>query len=123
MATTSRRSTILIVEDDPEIRESLAELLGLEGYSVMEASNGLEGLNLLAQHTQPCTILLDMMMPVMDGPEFLARVKADPVLRNCTVLIMTASFAEPPPGSAGLIRKPFQLAALLDFVERHCPSV
>jgi CheY-like chemotaxis protein len=116
-----QRSSLLIVEDDPDIRESVAEILGIEGYSVAVANNGLEGLNLLAQIPQPCIILLDMMMPVMTGPEFLARLKADPVLRDCTVLIMTAGHAQPPPGAAGLIRKPFELPDLLAFVNRHCP--
>jgi CheY-like chemotaxis protein len=123
VATNSLRSNVLIVEDDPEIREALAEFLGLEGYSVIEAGNGLEGLDRLAQGTLPCIILLDMMMPEMSGAEFLTRVQADPVLRDCTVLVMTASFLELPPGAMGMIRKPFELPDLLELVNRHCSQV
>ena len=123
VVTDSRRSNVLIVEDDPEIREALAEFLDLEGYSVIEASNGLEALNLLAQLTLPCIILLDMMMPVMSGEEFLTRVKAEPVLRACAVLVMTASFMDLPSGAVGIIRKPFELPVLLELVNRHCSEV
>jgi CheY-like chemotaxis protein len=120
MALMAQPRNILIVEDDPDIREGVAELLVLDGYEVAMAANGLEGLHLLAQLGVPCLILLDMMMPVMDGPEFLARVKADPVLHACTVMIMTASHVQLPPGAAGLLRKPFELPELLAAVRQYC---
>ena len=120
LVASNVRTNVLIVEDDLDIQESVAEILGIEGYSVTVANNGQEGLSLLARISMPCIILLDMMMPVMNGPEFLAHVKADPVLRACTVLIMTAGHAQPPAGAVGLIRKPFELPALLAFVKRHC---
>jgi len=116
-----QRKNVLIVEDDPDIRAAVAEILTMEGYSVTEASNGLVGLNRLAQMQRPCIILLDMMMPVMDGQEFLTRLQADPELRGCTVLIVTASFVQLPPGAAGVLRKPYELSELLDLLERHCP--
>jgi len=118
---TPRRKNLLLVEDDPDIRAAVAEVLTLEGYSVTEAGHGLEGLERLARLELPCLILLDMMMPVMDGREFLARVQADPVLRGCTVLIVTASFVELPPGAVGVLRKPYELSELLELLVQHCP--
>ena len=120
MQNSPQLKNILIVEDDHDIRESVAELLTMEGYPVIEARDGLEGLDRLRQMELPCIILLDMMMPVMDGPEFLTRVLADPVLCGCTVLVLTASHMQPPPGAAGILRKPFDFQALLEFVSRHC---
>src|SRR4051812_46327475 len=62
---------ILIVEDDVDIRDSLRQLLEDEGFSVLTAGNGREGLERLKSMSQPCLILLDLLMPVMDGREFL----------------------------------------------------
>ena len=121
MVTPSKRKNILVVENDEGIRESVAEVLTLEGYTVALASNGQEGLNQLAQAPLPCLILVDVLMPVMDGREFLARLKADPALQGCKVAIFTAREMPPPQGTVGLLRKPFELSELLDLVNRHCP--
>lgn len=111
---------ILIVEDDPDIQESLADALSSEGYSVTQAKNGREGLDLLRHLGLPCLILLDMMMPVMDGQEFLQHMRADPVTSESTVLVITANRVTLPPGAAELLRKPFTLTDLLAAVRRHC---
>jgi CheY-like chemotaxis protein len=110
-----------MVEDDPDIRGAVAELLQEEGFEVVAASNGHEGLARLAQMTRPCLILLDMNMPVMDGPEFMARIRDDPELRACTVLIVTATKTALPLGADGYLRKPFDIGDLLSIVERYCP--
>jgi CheY-like chemotaxis protein len=109
-----------VVEDDPDIREAVSEILREEGFEVVAASNGREGLERLAQMARPCLILLDMNMPVMDGPEFLARVREDPELRACTVLIVTALKTAPPLGADGYLRKPFDIGELIAAVERYC---
>ena len=62
---------IIIIEDDRDLRETMKELLEMEGYSVLTAANGREGLDLIAREGGPCLILLDLMMPVMNGWEFL----------------------------------------------------
>ena len=62
---------IVIIEDDPDLRETMKELLEMEGFSVVTAANGREGLNLIERNGEPCLILLDLMMPVMNGWEFL----------------------------------------------------
>jgi len=72
---------ILLVEDDAAIREALDEVLADLGYEVVSAPDGRGGLQLAAQQAEPCPILLDWRMPVLDGPEFLARLVLRP---GCT---------------------------------------
>src|SRR5690606_31199014 len=67
--------TILVVEDDPEILESLCDVLELEGYQVVAASNGQQALEQLRRMSRPCLVLLDLMLPVMDGKELLATIR------------------------------------------------
>jgi CheY-like chemotaxis protein len=113
--------SILVVEDDQDIREAVAELLELEGYSVASASNGQEGLNVLASLRQPCLVLLDLMMPVLTGYEFLERLRVTGTQSLVPVLIMTASHVtELPAGATGLLRKPVEMAHLLQSVARFC---
>ncbi|MFL5308395.1 MAG: response regulator [Polyangia bacterium] len=113
---------ILVVDDDVEIRESLSDLLSDEGHRVRAAANGKEALELLRQIPAPCMILLDLMMPVMNGWQFVTEAAGDPALSAIPVWIITAAGDghPPPPGVSGVLRKPFRLRELLDVVERHC---
>ncbi len=82
---------ILIVDDDLDIRELLAELLESRGFDVATAGNGLEAIELLKSMTAPPSIiLLDLMMPIMDGYAFLEERKKDDVLASIPVAIITA---------------------------------
>jgi len=116
--------TVLIVEDEDDIRELLAGLLEADGYRVLRARNGQEALALLHGPRRPCLIVLDLMMPVMDGRAFLRARRADPAASRLPVIIITAygqdvDFAGL--GAAGLVPKPFDLDALLAMVAAHCP--
>lgn len=113
---------ILIVDDDAEIREALSDLLSDEGHRVRAAGNGKEALELLRQTPAPCMILLDLMMPVMNGWQFVTEAAGDPALSAVPVWIITAAgdAQPPPPGVSGVLRKPFHLRELLDIVQRHC---
>ena len=82
--------TILIVEDDRDIRDVLAEILADEGYHVLLAEDGLEGLRRLAEGPRPALILLDLMMPRMDGFELLATLRHRPGGRRVPVVVVTA---------------------------------
>ena len=93
-STTSNpcHRTILIVEDDREIREAMQELLELEVYQVATACNGQEAIDLLrSTETQPRLVLLDMMMPVMDGMGFLNILTNDTILAAIPVYIHSAN--------------------------------
>jgi CheY-like chemotaxis protein len=112
--------TVLIVEDDADIREALAAVIEDEGFDVAAAANGLEGLRVLARIGAPCLILLDWWMPVLSGREFLEVLQADPVMRTVPVVVMTAADIAPPPGIAAFLRKPFSVLRLQEVMAAHC---
>lgn len=111
---------ILIVEDDQDIREMLQSLLEDEGYEVWTATNGRVALDAIrTRPSSPGLVLLDLMMPVLDGDGFLREYAADPSLPRFPVLMLTASHSPGPvAGVAGLLKKPLDLEQLLSSVER-----
>jgi CheY-like chemotaxis protein len=114
---------VLIVEDDEDAREALVFFLQNEGYRVLEASHGVEALDHL-RHTDVCAILLDLMMPVMDGWAFRAEQMKDPHLATIPVAVITADEnamqQRAALGVEELMVKPVDLRRLLEFVDRHC---
>lgn len=120
MATAVPRRSVLVVEDDEDIRAAIAEILEGEGYEVAIAANGSEALEELQHMPRPCLILLDLMMPVMNGHEFLGRIREMPRMQAVPVLVLTAVSTEAPPGARGLLRKPFIVEELLDAVVGLC---
>jgi CheY-like chemotaxis protein len=115
-------STILVVEDDDAIRAALVDLLEDEGYDVRQARDGAEALTLLRSEPPPCLILLDWMMPVMDGKAFLEERERDPSLFHIPVVVLTAGAARPTPGLATVqvLAKPIRIEEFLDVVASAC---
>ena len=113
--------SILIVEDEKGIQDVLRMALETEGYKVYTADNGKEGLNLLPQIETPCLILLDLMMPVMNGWEFSKIISKDIILASIPVVLVTAygERAQTVP-SKGIIKKPIDLDTLLNTVYQWC---
>jgi two-component system, chemotaxis family, chemotaxis protein CheY len=114
---------ILVVDDDVDIRETLGLALELEGYDVALARNGAEGWDCLRRAAPPALVLLDLAMPVLDGPGLLARMRADLLLRRVPVVIITAfgSLAGSVAALAqGFLPKPVDLDHLLAIVAEHC---
>lgn len=113
--------SILLVDDDEGIREALSETLSDEGFSVATAANGREAMRWLhEQRPSSCVILLDLMMPVMDGNEFLRVKQDDEALAGIPVVIITASaglVAERTADIKDLIVKPIELPQLLAALE------
>jgi CheY-like chemotaxis protein len=113
---------VLIVEDDADLREMMAELLQLEGYRTRSVTNGREALDYLERPDRPDVILLDLMMPVMDGWEFRRRQMADPSLANVPVVVLSA--LDPARGrdlaGALFMKKPLDFDRLLELVRRFC---
>jgi CheY-like chemotaxis protein len=111
---------ILVVDDDVDIRDTLHSILEEEGYSVECAANGNEALSSL-RAARPCLILLDLMMPEMNGWDFHAHKQQDPQLADIPVLVISASESlQSLDHTVGFIRKPLSLEDLLDVVEKYC---
>ncbi|WP_437969254.1 response regulator [Sorangium sp. So ce260] len=115
---------ILVVEDDLDIRSILSQLLVFEGYDVEEASDGAEALAMLRRDPPPALILLDLMMPIMDGWQLRAELQRDPALSSIPVVIVSADVRAEQEASrlrvAGLLKKPLQIEPLLELVHRIC---
>ena len=115
---------ILVVDDDRDIRDSLIETLEDHGYRAAGAANGIEALAVLrASPERPCLILLDLMMPVMDGQEFREEQLKNPVWAEIPVIVISAYGdveAQARTLSAEYMRKPLGLRPLIDVVRRHC---
>lgn len=116
---------ILIVEDDRDIRESLLEVLDSSGHTVTLAANGREGLDALDHVGRPCLVLLDVMMPELDGAGFLSELARRADMMDFTVVVISADPAKAPqirglPRVVEFLAKPIELGELLDLVERHC---
>ncbi len=113
---------VLVVDDVPAIRELLKDLLGTEGYDVLEASNGVQALDQVGR-VRPSAILMDLMMPIMSGAEATSRLKADPTTAAIPVLAMsagrnlTATALNIP--ADDFIPKPFDLTELIDTLAHH----
>jgi CheY-like chemotaxis protein len=112
-------STVLIVEDDEGIRDTLRFALELENYDVATAANGKLGLETLSQIPRPSLILLDLMMPVMNGWEFAESLKKDGHWTTIPVVIVTAYTEQAKAiDSKGILEKPVDLEALFRMVRQ-----
>jgi CheY-like chemotaxis protein len=117
--------SLLIVEDDPEARESLAAVLTSEGYKVIVAENGRAALDALREAPSAvCMILLDLFMPVMNGWAFRDEQIRDPALADIPVVIITADASAAQRmgklGVAGAMTKPIDFDRLLAMVSTYC---
>jgi CheY-like chemotaxis protein len=118
---------VLVVDDDSDVRESLELLLARHGYSVVTAADGLEALDRLrALPRQPSLIMLDLMMPHMNGMELQRVLQGDPRLMTIPVVVITGAGARVTDQLSSLtlemLPKPFDVATLLRTVRRMCGS-
>ncbi|HWI92141.1 MAG TPA: response regulator [Flavisolibacter sp.] len=118
---------ILIIEDNEEIRENTAELLGLHNYDVFTAEEGGEGYELARKH-EPDLILCDIMMPETDGRRFLRLAKNDKMVRDIPLIFFSAGTGSPEVQKAliraanGFLQKPFTEEELLKAVHKFLDS-
>jgi len=110
---------VLIVDDDPDLLEVTSFVIEDEGMAVETARNGQEALALLRTGRLPTLVLLDLMMPVMNGWEFLAAIAKDPLLQEIPVVVLTAAEQAAVPGAMEVLIKPMDLKELLQIVERY----
>jgi CheY-like chemotaxis protein len=116
--------TVLVVDDDGDIRDAICLVLEHNGYRALAASNGEEALTRLRANAPVDLILLDMMMPVMDGWGFRKSQPDGPAFVEIPVIVLTgdgrASSKAAAIGAAGYLKKPLDLGDLLAAVARHC---
>jgi len=112
---------VMVVEDDPDIRECIQMLLEDEGFSVITAANGREAEQELMSMDQPCVMLLDMMMPVMNGWELLEELRrTGRLVGGLRVVVVSASPQDVPTGPVACMRKPVRAEQLLATVRQYC---
>lgn len=120
----SKPQSVLVVEDDLEIRESIIGILEDEGITAVGAENGAHAFRVLESGVNPCLILLDLMMPVMDGMTFRQHQRNHPALSAVPVVILSAyrNLEEHCRGldAVALLEKPVEIEELLDTVSRYC---
>jgi CheY-like chemotaxis protein len=121
MAKPEECCSILVVEDDDDIRSAIVDLLETEGYHTEFAVNGKDALDKLNEMKKPCLVLLDMMMPIMNGRQFLDVVMKDSLLAPIPVLIVSAVADKTnTQGSVGFLKKPIDIEVVLNVVSQYC---
>lgn len=122
MINNSAQRSVIVVDDDPAILDLVEMVLDEEGYTVRTASNGLEALDLL-QSQQPSLVLLDLMMPVMDGWTFCRTVKDNAETSNLPIVVMSADLHLGQKAddirADDFLLKPFDIDNLLEMVARY----
>ena len=113
-----RTPTVLIVDDDRRLRETISELLAEDGYRVLTAGHGSGALERIRDE-HVCMVLLDLMMPTKSGWQVLAELIGDPQLPRVPVGVISALVTETPLGTVGVLQKPFDLDRLLSLVHAH----
>ena len=117
-ATAKDERAIMVVDDDHDLRTTIQQELEERGYVVYGAANGMEALNLLRLVPPPRLILLDLMMPIMNGWDFLQSMKDDAALAQIPVTVLTWLRHTTMPDSR-VLTKPLDLRTLLDLIEEH----
>lgn len=115
-------TSVLVVDDERDIREAVSEVLADEGYEVLGAGDGAEALSKLRAF-HPSVVLLDLMMPGMNGWEFREAQRHDPEVSKIPVIVLSALGRAAGIDAAGFIQKPFGLDELLTAVRRHAQAV
>lgn len=119
--TPSESHVVLVVDDDPDVREALSSILEDEGYRVASAGNGREALDWLRAGRAPCIIILDLMMPIMNGWEFLQAIRSEGGhLASLPVCVVSAYADRAPTDIVAVLRKPLEIDALLSVVAARC---
>jgi two-component system, chemotaxis family, chemotaxis protein CheY len=116
--------TVLVVDDEPAIRQLLDDVLSAEGHAVLSATDGRHALDQLHSGARPCVILLDLMMPLLDGWQLAEQLRDDPELRTIPFAVIAANPRYEADayriGAAAWLGKPLEVSTLLETVEHLC---
>ena len=127
MTRAACKHVVLVVDDDPGIRETLVDLLGDEGYQVVTAMNGVDALDKLNAPSQarPCVILLDLTMPFMNGHQFFVEQQQNQALASIPVVVISADGALRKKAAlfgGEYLSKPVRIERVLEAIARHCAA-
>lgn len=114
------KHTVLVLEDEVDLRELIQEALELNGYAVVAVSDGQEALDVMGSIEHICLVVLDLIMPRMNGWDFFARLRERPELAGVPVVVHSSSPTQAPAGVTRVLRKPVQLDRLLSVVHEYC---
>jgi two-component system, chemotaxis family, chemotaxis protein CheY len=112
--------TVLLVEDEDDLREMMQEALEFNGFMVVAARDGEEALDALDKIEYPCVVLLDLVMPRMNGWEFFDKMRERPELARVPVVVHSSAPSRAPEGVTRVLQKPLQLDRLLSVVREYC---
>lgn len=112
--------TVLLVEDEEDLRELMRDALEMRGYTVVAARDGQEALAELDHIDGLCLVLLDLVMPRMNGWEFYEQLRARPALAATPVIIHSSSPSDAPAGVTRVLQKPIEFERLLSVVQEYC---
>jgi CheY-like chemotaxis protein len=120
MTTLSCPASVLVVEDNDDIREAIGAILESEGYEIALAEDGERAIELLAALPRPCLLLVDLIMPKMDGWQLLQRLSRDDRLATIPVVVMSAAASPATVPAHRTLKKPVDLEILVQIVRDHC---
>jgi CheY-like chemotaxis protein len=112
--------TVLIVEDEEDLRDMLRDALELNGYSVVTASNGQEALTKIAGIHELCLVILDLLMPVMNGWDCFQKIRERSEFASVPVVVHTSAAFRAPAGATRVLQKPLKFDRLLSVVKEYC---
>jgi CheY-like chemotaxis protein len=112
--------TVLIVEDEEELRETIREALELNGYDVVAASDGIAALEAMEKIEHICMVLLDLFMPRMNGWDFFTELRTRPALADVPVIVHSSAANQAPAGVTRVLQKPLPFDRLLSVVREYC---
>jgi CheY-like chemotaxis protein len=114
--------TVLVVEDDEDLRVMMCDALELNGYAVVAAENGQDALDKIGGIETICVVILDLLMPVMNGWELVQKLRERADLAAVPIVIHTSAPDAAPEGAARVLQKPVLFDRLLSIVREYCPQ-
>jgi CheY-like chemotaxis protein len=115
-------NTVLVVDDDEELREILCDALEAEGFDIVAAAEGRQALDAMSKIENLCLVILDLLMPGMNGWDLFDAMRADAGLANVPVVVVTSAPSQAPAGAARVLQKPLKLERFLSMVHEYAGS-
>jgi CheY-like chemotaxis protein len=122
MTNPTPSHTVLIVEDEEDLRELMRDALQMRGYSVVTAEEGTDALRKLDDIGPPCVILLDLLMPGMNGWDLFEKLRERPELSSVPVIIHSSASSRAPAGVTRVLQKPLAFERLISVVAEYCSN-